>query len=133
MSIRVHELAKELNLSNEEIMDRLDKMGSPVTSHSSNVSDIDAAAIRNIVIHSRQKSETKIVKVAPKKSDAEGQKDAKVSVKPAPRSCSNLPLSSSVKPGLRRFVFGFLRSISLWATFRSPQRITGFLPSNFSR
>ncbi|MBQ9931950.1 MAG: translation initiation factor IF-2 [Firmicutes bacterium] len=82
MSIRVHELAKELNLSNEEIMERLDKMGSPVTSHSSNVSDIDAAAIRNIVIHSRQKSETKIVKVAPKQSDAEGQKDVKVSVKP---------------------------------------------------
>ncbi len=81
MSIRVHELAKELNLSNEEIMERLEKMGSPVTTHSSNVSDIDAVTIRNSVIHSR-KSETKIVKVAPKQSDADGQKDAKVTVKP---------------------------------------------------
>lgn len=33
------------------------------------------------------------------------------------------------KPALRRFVFGFFRSISVWATFRSPQAITGFPPS----
>lgn len=43
----------------------------------------------------------------------------------------NLLLSSSVNPAFFRFVFGFFRSISVCATFRSPQKITGFFSSSF--
>ena len=39
-------------------------------------------------------------------------------------------LEASVNPALRRFVLGFFRSISLWAQFRSPVRITGLILSS---
>ena len=41
-----------------------------------------------------------------------------------------MPLSWSVKPAFFLLVFGFFRSISLWATFKSPQKITGFFFSS---
>ena len=41
--------------------------------------------------------------------------------------------ATTVKPAFFRLVFGFFRSISLWATFKSPQKITGFFSSNVFR
>ena len=44
---------------------------------------------------------------------------------------SNFSRSSFVNPAFFVFVFGFAKSISLCATFKSPQKITGFVSSNF--
>ena len=59
--------------------------------------------------------------------------DLNVSVKPAESSSVILLLSSSVKPGFLRFVLGFFKSISLCATFMSPQTITGLSLSSERR
>jgi signal peptidase I len=43
---RVHELAKELGVSSREVMDRLDLLGYPVSSHASSIGDPAAAEVR---------------------------------------------------------------------------------------
>ena len=57
----------------------------------------------------------------------------KVSVKPASRSRVKLARSSSEKPALPRLGPGFLRSISLWATLKSPHVTTGFCAASPAR
>ena len=54
----------------------------------------------------------------------------KVSVKPASRSFVIFSRSSSENPAFFRLVFGFFKSISSCATFKSPQRMTGLDPSS---
>ncbi|WP_170871546.1 translation initiation factor IF-2 N-terminal domain-containing protein, partial [Desulfosporosinus metallidurans] len=49
MSIRVHELAKELNFSSKEVMTRLVAMGTDVKNHLSTVDQKDADRLRNQV------------------------------------------------------------------------------------
>ena len=43
---RVHEVAKELGVSSKEVLDRLDRMGEPATSHASSIDDTVAARLR---------------------------------------------------------------------------------------
>lgn len=69
MAIKVHELAKELNLSSKEVLDKLNSMGVSGKAPMSGLSDIDAIAVRNIVMRGKAGTETKIVRVAPKKSE----------------------------------------------------------------
>ena len=81
MAMKVHELAKELNLSSKEVLEKLGSMGVGVKGHMSVLSDIDAIAVRNIIMRGKAGTETKIVKVAPKKS--EQVEEPKVVVKAA--------------------------------------------------
>ncbi|NLY71517.1 MAG: translation initiation factor IF-2 [Clostridiales bacterium] len=84
MSIRVYELAKILDMESKQLLEKLNAMGIEAKSHNSVLSDIDAKAIRNMILHSRRKSaETKIVKVATKKPEKAEQEEVKISVKPA--------------------------------------------------
>ena len=69
MAIKVHELAKELNLSSKEVLEKLGTMGIEAKGHMSALSDIDAIAVRNIMMRGKSEVETKIVKVAPKKTE----------------------------------------------------------------
>ena len=69
MSIKVYELAKELNLTSKEVLEKLGSMGVTAKGHMSVLSDIDAIAVRNIIMRGKAGTETKIVKVAPKKSE----------------------------------------------------------------
>ena len=43
---RVHEVAKELGVSSKEVMAALDRLGRPVTSHSSSIAPTDVEAVR---------------------------------------------------------------------------------------
>lgn len=53
-------------------------------------------------------------------------------MKPESRSLEKFERSWSVKPALWRLALGWERSISWWATLRSPQTMTGsFLASLF--
>ena len=49
MATRVYELAKELNMSNKDLLNRLNKMGIEVTSHMKALTDKDCNAVRNAV------------------------------------------------------------------------------------
>jgi len=69
MAIKVHELAKELKMSSKEIMEKLGSMGVEAKGPNSALSDIDAIAVKNIVVRGQAGTETKIVKVAPKRSE----------------------------------------------------------------
>ncbi len=85
MSKRVYELARELDMESKELVERINAMGIEVKSHSSVVSDIDAQAISNMILHSRAKTtETKIVKAPPKSSTVAKEQEVKIEVKAAP-------------------------------------------------
>ena len=45
--VRVHELAKELNVSSKEIMQKMDGYGSPVKGHMSSLEDTDVSRLKN--------------------------------------------------------------------------------------
>ncbi|MCL1808690.1 MAG: translation initiation factor IF-2 [Clostridiales bacterium] len=69
MTTKVHELAKELNLTSKVVLERLAAMGVPAKGPMSAVSDINATAIRNRVTSKKADTETKIVKIVPKKTE----------------------------------------------------------------
>jgi len=70
MTIKIHELAKELNLNSKELVEKIHNMGIEAKSHMSVLSDIEATAVKNTVLRSKGATETKIVKVAPKKVES---------------------------------------------------------------
>ncbi len=83
-SMKVHELAKELNMTSKDMLDKINSMGIDAKSHMSVLADIDVIAIRNTVLRGKSGSETKIVKAAPKKTDvSKDREEVKVVVKAA--------------------------------------------------
>ena len=54
MPMRVYELAKSLNMSNKDLLERLKKMGIDATNHMNNLNDADCAAVRNAVSKSKK-------------------------------------------------------------------------------
>ncbi|MFA7660535.1 MAG: translation initiation factor IF-2 N-terminal domain-containing protein, partial [Anaerovoracaceae bacterium] len=84
MSKKVYEIAKELEMESKELLEKINGMGIVAKSHNSVISEIDAKAITNMVLHNRTKTtETKIVKAPPKSKSGDKDKDVKVAVKPA--------------------------------------------------
>lgn len=73
MPMRVYELAKSLNMSNKELLDKLKKMGINATSHMQSLNDSDCAAVKSSAAKaagaSAEKSPSK-EKVQPKKTSA---------------------------------------------------------------
>ena len=61
MTVKVNELAKELNMEATELLDRIRGMGIAAESETSEIGDIDAVAAKNTILRSRSASETKIV------------------------------------------------------------------------
>jgi translation initiation factor IF-2 len=56
-SIRVHELAKELNISSKEVVDKLNEMGVNVKNHLSAVNDADADKVKSTFRKPKEKKE----------------------------------------------------------------------------
>ncbi len=54
MSKRVYELAKELNLANKEMLEKIKSMGIKVKTHMSVIEEEDAAAIKNTIAHGKK-------------------------------------------------------------------------------
>jgi len=97
-SIKVFELAKELNMSSKDMLDKINSMGIEAKSHMSTLSDMDVVAVRNTVLRGKSGAETKIVKVAPKKVEQSSvQNEVKVVVKAAPHP-SMSPEARTAKP-----------------------------------
>jgi translation initiation factor IF-2 len=81
--MKVHELAKKLEMTSKELLEKATSMGIEVTSANSAFSDIDAKTVENTIIANRNKeTETKIVRVAPKRVDL-NQDEPVVTVKAA--------------------------------------------------
>ena len=84
--MKVKELAAELNMTGKEVLEKAKAMGVGVSKISDEMSDMDVTAVRNTIVRSiaKAKAETKVVKVAPKKTDAEDKVSASnVTVKAA--------------------------------------------------
>ena len=93
MTKKVHELAKELNISSKELQEKAMQLGISVTSHMSVLSDAEVDKIKGT------KKETKIVKAEPKKKGNAGQEEPRVTVKAAVRpGLSNRPKPPVGKP-----------------------------------
>lgn len=93
MTKKVHELAKELNISSKELQEKAAQLGISVTSHMSVLSDADVDKIKGT------KKETKIVKAEPKKKGTTVQEEPRVTVKAAVRpGFSNRPKPPVGKP-----------------------------------
>ncbi|MEE0742156.1 MAG: translation initiation factor IF-2 [Emergencia sp.] len=86
MTKKVHELAKELNVTSKELLERASQLGINVTSHMSVLSDTEIDKIKGT------KKETKIVKAEPKKKGSAEVEEPRVTVKAAARpGLSNRP------------------------------------------
>ena len=73
MPMRVYELAKSLNMSNKDLLERLKKMGIDATNHMNNLNDDDCAAVRNAVSKSKKPAD-KPQRAARPASDAPASK-----------------------------------------------------------
>ena len=93
MTKKVHELAKELNVSSKELQEKAGQLGISVSSHMSVLSDADIVKIKGA------KTETKIVKAEAKKKDHPEQEEPRVTVKAAVRpGLPNRPKPPMGKP-----------------------------------
>ena len=76
MSTKVYELAKELNISSKEMIEKLNKMGIEVKSHMNVVDDVNCIAVRNAMKNKAKPDETTIVKVEGKNKSESAPKKA---------------------------------------------------------
>lgn len=101
-SMKVHELAKELNMTSKDMLDKINSMGIDAKSHMSVLTDMDVIAVKNTVLRGKSGSETKIVKVAPKKTELNQDKEEiKVVVKAAAHPSAS-PETKNVKPQVQQ-------------------------------
>ena len=97
-SIRVYELAKELNLSNKELIEKLDeKLGLKVKSHSSVISDMQAKRIKELLqepkVETSKKPKAFVVKKAkPTPSAEETNADKKMESSSKQKETSHSPV-----------------------------------------
>lgn len=86
MTIKVHELARELETSSKELQKKCGDLGINISNHMSVLSDTDANRLRNLSKKAKSASETKIVKAAPRKVDKDQDEETpRVTVKAALR------------------------------------------------
>ncbi len=84
MTMKVSDLAKELEMPSKELIEKATSMGIEVKGATSSLSDIDEKTLRNIILAKRKKeSETRIVRVSSHKSEVDHDKESKVKVKVA--------------------------------------------------
>ncbi|MDO4486691.1 MAG: translation initiation factor IF-2 [Bacillota bacterium] len=82
--MKIKELAAELNLSGDAVLEKAKAMGIDVSSTSDEMADIDATAVKNTILRSGTHTETKVVRAKAKKSENEKKEDGpKVTVKAA--------------------------------------------------
>ena len=72
MTIKIYELAKELNIASKELVEKINAMGIEAKSHMSSIDEKVAAELRNTLGGKHvANSETKVVKAVPKKKEKE--------------------------------------------------------------
>lgn len=84
--MKIHELATELKMDAKIVLEKAQSMGIDVHDKDSILKDMDAKAVKNIILIGHKGGDTKIVKATPKKADAKTE-EPKVTVKAA-----NIPM-----------------------------------------
>ncbi|MGN0702005.1 MAG: translation initiation factor IF-2 [Lentihominibacter sp.] len=97
--MKVIELAEELKMAGEEVLEKAQSMGIEVNDSSDELSDIDAKAVKNTILRRNAKSETKIARRSKTKKSEGDKKDGepKVTVKAA-----TIKLPEKKKPAAAR-------------------------------
>lgn len=80
--MKIHELAKELDMEVSAVIEKAKSMGYDVADKDSMLEGVDATVVKNVLIHAKDKAETKVVKAAPKKTEQKVA-EPKVTVKAA--------------------------------------------------
>ena len=92
--MKIKELAAELKLTDDAVLEKARAMGIDVSSTSDDMEDIDATAVKNTILRSGTHTETKVVRAKAKKSENDKKEDGpKVTVKAA-----NIKLPEVRKP-----------------------------------
>ena len=74
--MKIRDLATELKLTGEEVLEKAKSMGIAVAKVTDELSDIDLTVIRNTIIRNREKAETKVVRASrAKKEDSDKKAD----------------------------------------------------------
>ena len=82
--MKIKELAAELKLTDDAVLEKARAMGIDVSSTSDDMEDIDATAVKNTILRSGTHTETKVVRAKAKKSENDKKEDGpKVTVKAA--------------------------------------------------
>ena len=87
MAIKIHELAKELNIQSRDLLDKCVKAGIQASSHMSSIQDQEADRLRAIFEKKQSMNETKIVKAAAKKTEEDITEEAPRTTKKATLFC----------------------------------------------
>src|SRR5437870_4367077 len=95
-TVRVHELANELNLSSKDTIALLGKVGIRASTHMSAIDEHRARIVKG-VLRGDLAEAAKTHKAAPKKSVAAGN-GAAAKAEPAPVAAPKAPASAEVKP-----------------------------------
>ncbi|HRV34208.1 MAG TPA: translation initiation factor IF-2 N-terminal domain-containing protein, partial [Anaerovoracaceae bacterium] len=86
MPKKVQELAKELGLTDNDLIEKLHELGYENKTSKSVMEDIDAIVVKNSIVNSRKKAETKIVKSSVKKESTKDAGEVKVQIKAVDRA-----------------------------------------------
>ena len=81
MPKKVHELAVEIGLTDNELINKLQELGYGQKTANGKLEDIDAVVVKNTIVNSRKKAETKIVKASVKKQSTKESDEVKVQIK----------------------------------------------------
>ena len=78
--MKILDLATELKLSGDEVLEKAKAMGISVSDVSDEVSDIDATAVRNTILRGNAKAETKVARRSKSKKAEADKKDGEPKV-----------------------------------------------------
>ncbi|MDY5287171.1 MAG: translation initiation factor IF-2 N-terminal domain-containing protein, partial [Lentihominibacter sp.] len=115
--MKIKDLAQELSLSGDEVLEKAKAMGIEVSKTSDDLSDMDTTAVKNTILKGGTHTETKVVRTRTKKSDAEKKdggpkvtvkaaniklpekkKTVKAAAKPAARTAAKPPVGKPIVP-----------------------------------
>ena len=106
--MKIKELAAELKLTGKEVLEKAKAMGVEVRRQTDELSDSDAAAIRNTISKGKNEPETKVVRAKARKSDdektgtssapAKGTKKASIAMPEPKRTTKKATLAMPKKP-----------------------------------
>ncbi|MCQ2565576.1 MAG: translation initiation factor IF-2 [Clostridia bacterium] len=98
MPKKISELAKELNMPQDELITKLVGLGYDVDSAADQLTDKEAAAAKNSIEHGNKTEETKIVKSGVKKDSGKSASASKVQIKAADISVIEAQVKKSSQP-----------------------------------
>lgn len=85
MSKKIKQIAKELEMDSVELLERVRSMGIDASDENSVLTEMDEKSVKNLIVHSRKKAETTIVKVRQTTTTKKSPKsdEVKIAVKQA--------------------------------------------------